>query len=184
MDRRDFIQKSLLASVAAAAGSASLARAQGFVPAHNWDGYNFGSGPAITDRLNQGPFPTYKPEHVVPGSDVIMATTPSRERVPNYGMGLATYLCDEAGPAYRQNESLEKSLEKLVALPLTDVLYVRLDWRDMQSRPGRLDPCRHWKIAFDLARQYGKRIGFRIQLMSPVIKPQSMPDFLLDKVPL
>lgn len=184
MDRRDFIQKSLLASVAAAAGSASLAKAQGFVPAHNWDGYNFGSGPAITDRLNQGPFPTYKPEQVVPGSDVIMATTPSRKRVPNYGMGLATYLCDEAGPAYKQNESLEKSLEKLVALPLTDVLYVRLDWRDMQSRPGRLDPCEHWKIAFDLARQYGKRIGFRIQLMSPVIKPQSMPDFLLDKVPL
>ena len=62
MDRRDFIQKSLLASVAAAAGSASLAKAQGFVPVHNWDGYNFGSGPAITDRLNQGPFPTYKPE--------------------------------------------------------------------------------------------------------------------------
>ena len=26
------------------------------VPAHNWDRYDFGSGPVVTDRLNQGPF--------------------------------------------------------------------------------------------------------------------------------
>ena len=184
MDRRRFIRNGMLASAAAAAGATGRAQAQAFVPAHNWEGYDFGPGPAITDRLNQGPFPTYKPEQVVPGADVIMATTPSRAPVPNYGMGLATYLCDEAGPARKGGESLERSLEKLVRLPIGDVLYVRLDWRDMQRRPGRLDPCEHWKIAFDLARQYGKRIGFRIQLMSPVIQPQSMPDFLLDKVPL
>jgi hypothetical protein len=26
------------------------------VPWHRWDGYDFGPGPAVTDRLNQGPF--------------------------------------------------------------------------------------------------------------------------------
>ena len=88
------------------------------------------------------------------------------------------------GPPPKKNESLEKSLEKLVKYSLGDQLYIRLDWRDIQSKPGSLDLCEHWKIAFDLARQYNKRIGFRVQLMSPVIEPQSMPDFLLDKVPL
>lgn len=181
MNRRSFIQKAALASVAA---HTLHGKANAFVPAHNWDGYDFGSGPAITNRLNQGPFPTYAPEDVVPGADVIMATTPSKKRVPNYGMGLTTYLCDEAGPAKKENEPLAKSLEKLVAFSLTDVLYIRLDWRDIQSKPGKLDFCDHWKIAFDLAKQYNKRIGFRIQLMSPDIVPESMPDFLLKKVPL
>ena len=181
MNRRNFLQNSVLASLAAGVMPDS---AKAFVPAHNWDGYDFGGGPAITNRLNQGPFPTYKPEDVISGAEVIMATTPSKKRVPNYGMGLATYLCDEMGPARKAGESLEKSPEKLVSMPLTDVLYMRLDWRDIQQKPGRLDFCDHWKIAFDLARQYNKRIGLRVQLMSPEIQPQSMPDFLLGKVPL
>lgn len=184
MDRRDFIQKSIFATGAAGIVGSTGIKAGSFVPAHNWDGYDFGSGPAITNRLNQGPFPTYKPEQVVPGSDVIMATTPSKVKVPNYGMGLTTYLCDEAGPARKENESLKTSLEKLIKLPLSDVLYIRLDWRDIQSKAGKLDLCDHWKIAFDLAEQYNKRISFRVQLMSPVIEPQSMPDFLLNKVPM
>jgi hypothetical protein len=181
MNRRNFISKAALASMAA--GMLPEA-ANAFVPAHNWEGYDFGAGPIITNRLNQGPFPSYLPEDVVPGAEVIMATTPSKKRVPNYGMGLTTYLCDEMGPAKKEGESLEKSLEKLVACSLTDLLYLRVDWRDVQSKPGKLDLCAHWKIAFDLAKQYNKRIGFRIQLMSPDIVPESMPDFLLKKVPL
>ncbi|MEP7257052.1 MAG: hypothetical protein ABI687_01665 [Flavitalea sp.] len=181
MNRRNFLQNTTLASIAAGAIPAS---AKAFVPAHNWDGYNFGAGPIITDRLNQGPFPSYLPEEVVPNAEVIMATTPSKKRVPNYGMGMTTYLCDEIGPAKKENETLEKSLEKLISLSLTDVLYIRLDWRDIQKKPGKLDFCNHWKIAFDLAKQYNKRIGLRIQLMNPEIEPEAMPDFLKGKVPL
>ena len=181
MNRRNFLQRGALATLAT---GALPNQANTFVPAHNWDGYDFGRGPAITDRLNQGPFPSYKPEEVVPGAEVIMATTPSKKRISNYGMGMTTYLCDELGPGRRENEPLEKSLEKLVRLSLGDVLYLRVDWRDIQSKPGRLDFCDHWKIAFDLAKQYNKRIGLRVQLMSPEIEPQSMPDFLLNKVPL
>ncbi|MEP6737155.1 MAG: hypothetical protein ABJA70_16645 [Chryseolinea sp.] len=181
MKRRSFLQKGALASLVAGALPVS---ADAFVPAHNWDGYDFGKGPVITDRLNQGPFPTYEPENVVPGADVIMATTPSKKRVHNYGMGLATYLCDEMGPPKKPGETLERSLERLVSMSLSDVLYMRVDWRDIQSKPGKLDFCNHWKIAFDLAKQYNKRIGLRVQLMSPDIEPQSMPDFLTGKVPL
>jgi len=182
MNRRTFFQKSAVASIIAS--QAVPAKANAFVPAHNWDGYDFGKGPTITSRLNQGPFPSYKPEEVISGGDVIMATTPSLERVSNYGMGMTTYLCDEVGPPKVRNESLEKSMEKLVSLSLGDLLYMRVDWRDIQRQPGKLDFCDHWKIAFDLAKQYNKRIGLRIQLMSPDIAPQSMPDFLTDKVPL
>ena len=45
----------------------------------------------MQDRLNQGPFPA----DLYPSWNVVMALTPSDEVVPNFGMGLITYLCDE-----------------------------------------------------------------------------------------
>ena len=74
MDRRAFLKT---AGVAGVAGGIAGPPTAAFVPTHNWDKYDFGSGPPITDRLNQGPFPQYPPEEVVPGSSVVMATTPS-----------------------------------------------------------------------------------------------------------
>ena len=58
MQRRDFLKSSAL--LAATAGAAAKT-AKADVPAHNWGKYDFGSGPKITDRLNQGPFPQYPP---------------------------------------------------------------------------------------------------------------------------
>ena len=67
----------LLKMGAACLGTAAAARpASAFVPAHNWDGYNWGTAPPVKDRLYQGPFPQYPPEQVLPGSEVVMATTP------------------------------------------------------------------------------------------------------------
>ena len=54
------------------------------VPPHNFDKFDFGSGPDVLDRLNQGPFPT----DLYPSWNVVMAVTPSEEPVANYGMGL------------------------------------------------------------------------------------------------
>ena len=64
MDRREFLRT---AGVTGVAGGIAGAPATAFVPAHNWDKYDFGSGPPIADRLNQGPFPQYPPEEVIPG---------------------------------------------------------------------------------------------------------------------
>ncbi|MGW8317243.1 MAG: hypothetical protein ACWGNV_16725, partial [Bacteroidales bacterium] len=153
------------------------------VAPHNWDGYDFGPRPAGANRLNQGPFSAYGPDATAPGADVVMITGPSLTPVRNPGMGLVTYLCDEAGPPNVPGEPLEQSMEELAAFPLGDKLYLRVDWRDIQQRPGRLDFPDHWKIAFDLAARYGKKVGFRIQLMSPVIEGHSMPEFLSRKVP-
>jgi len=71
-------RRRLLQLAAAAAGAASAPRAApAFVPAHGWDGYDWGTAPEVPDRLNQGPFPQYPPEEVLPGSEVVMATTPA-----------------------------------------------------------------------------------------------------------
>src|ERR1035441_5458594 len=48
-------RRQLLGTTAAALAAQPLLRAD--VPDHLWQGYDFGRGPQVTDRLNQGPFP-------------------------------------------------------------------------------------------------------------------------------
>ena len=59
MDRRNFLKTG--GTVALLSGVAAH-QAGAFVPAHMWEKYDFGSGPAVKDRLNQGPFPIYPRE--------------------------------------------------------------------------------------------------------------------------
>ena len=96
-----------------------------------------------------------------------MATTASNEVIPGFGMGLITYLCDEVGPPAKPGERLEKSLEDLARFPLGTKLYLRVNWKDVQRKPGRLDLCEHWQIAFDLAKRYDKRLGLRVMMSNP-----------------
>ncbi|MGH9493695.1 MAG: hypothetical protein ACRD3B_01755 [Candidatus Sulfotelmatobacter sp.] len=150
------------------------------IPPHNFDKYDFGGGPAVADRLYQGPFSADD----YPSWDVKMALTASHEVVPNYGMGLITYVCDEVGPGRKEGESLEQSIENLVKLPLGSKLYLRVNWKDVQQRPGRLDFCEHWKLTFELAKKYQKRIGFRVMLSNPDIPDSPLPEFLRGKIPM
>jgi hypothetical protein len=171
------------AALAALAGAGPSATAD--VPVHLWAGYDFGPPPRVADRLNQGPFGVDQDE----GWYTIETTTPSREPVRNFGLGLVGYTWEENGPALavRQNAStLEAEVEKLASLPFVDVLYIRCDWRDVQSRPGRLDLHPVWRTTLDAARRHGLRVGFRVQLSSPELQPAtlSIPDFLSAKVPL
>jgi hypothetical protein len=75
VQRRDFLK----IGVASAAATRGIAKAD--VPAHNWGNYDFGSGPKVSERLNQGPFPQYPPAAVIPTDDVVMTTTPSDDVV-------------------------------------------------------------------------------------------------------
>ena len=154
--------------------------AAAYVPAHNFDKYDFGSGPAIKDRLNQGPFPA----DLYPSWTVVMALTPSRDVVSNRGMGLVTYLCDEVGLLRPNGMSLDAALEDLARFPLGTNLYIRVNWKDIQQRPGRLDPSEIWKTSFALAKQYGKRVGFRVMISNPDIAGYALPDFIREKVPM
>ena len=178
MNRRSFLQT---AGVAGAGLVPTAAHA--YIPEHNWEKYDWGSGPAVKDRLYQGPFPQYPPAAVVPDSDVVMATTPSNDIVSNYGMGLVVYVSGDTGPPRIPGESLETSIEDLVKIPFTQKIYIRPNWREVQKRPGKLDYPDWWKITFDLAKKYNKRVGFRIMLENPDFPEPGMPEFLMEKVP-
>src|SRR6185369_2453767 len=134
MDRRNFIK------AGAALGlieSVSLTRAQE-VPSHNWSGYDFGSGPIAPDRLNQGPFGIEQDE----GWYTILVTSQANKPVKNFGLGLIGYTWEEGGPslaARAGKETVEQHVEKMASLPFVDVLYIRCDWRHVQSAPGRLN---------------------------------------------
>lgn len=177
MQRRSFLKTSGAAAVLAGITPPFLSAN---VPTHNFDGYSFGSGPQAADRLYQGPFSADE----YASWQVVMATTPSADVVPNFGMGLVTYMCDEVGPGQKAGESLAQSLENLARLPLGSKLYIRVNWKDLQTRPGRLDPCEHWKITFDLARRFQKRVGLRVMMSNPDVAGPTLPDFLLDKIPM
>ena len=179
MRRRDFVKTGL-----GLAASSRLAPMWADVPDHMWEGYNFVS-PPVTNRLDQGPFGIMQDE----GWFTIFATQPSRDHIRNFGTGLVGYAWEENGPALGAQcgrETLEQSVEKMASLPFVDVLYIRCDWRDVQTSPGKLSLSPVWDATFDAAKRHNLGIGFRIQMSSPNIQPQklSIPDFLREKVPI
>ena len=181
MQRRDFLKSSVALAVAAELGAT---KTQGFVPAHNWEKYDFGSGPPVTDRLNQGPFPQYPPEALIPNDEVLMTTTPSEEVVPNYGKGLITYITADMGTEEIKSDNIPEAIEELVRFPLGQHLYVRPTWREIQPRPGRLVLPDYLQLVFNLAKKNNKRVGLRIQMSAPDYWHQpALPDFVVDKVP-
>ena len=115
MDRRNFLKTAAIAGIAGGVGAPA---ATAYVPAHNWGHYDFGAGPRITDRLNQGPFPQYPPEAIFPGGDVVMATTPSNEVVPNYGKGLVTYIAGDLGRAEIKSRTSSGPSKRWLRCPL------------------------------------------------------------------
>jgi hypothetical protein len=181
MLRRDFLKSSVALAAAVELGAGE---AHGLVRAHNWGNYDFGSGPPVKDRLNQGPFPQYPPDAVIPTDEVVMTTTASEEVVPNYGKGLITYITADSGTDEIKSDNIPQAIEDLVRFPLGQQLYIRPTWREIQPRPGRLELPDYVKLIFDLAKKNNKRIGFRVQMSAPDYKNQpALPDLVLDKVP-
>lgn len=181
MRRRDFLRAS-----AAMTGALTMAasRAEAMVRAHNWEKYDFGSGPTVSERLNQGPFPQYPPDAAIPSDDVVMATTPSDDVVPNYGKGLITYITADMGAEEIKGDNLYQEIEELVRFPLGQQLYIRPTWREVQPRPGRLDLPDYLKFVFATAKKSNKRIGLRIQMSAPdYTHAPALPDFVLERVP-
>ena len=80
MKRREFIKTS--AAAGAALGLAPTLMS--WVPQHNWHNYDFGPGPKVTDRLYQGPIPSYAPEDYF-GEEpmVIQYTMPGKQLLNN-----------------------------------------------------------------------------------------------------
>src|SRR3954468_3065324 len=137
------------------------------------------------ERLNQGPFDIEQDE----GWQTILFTTPSEKPLRNPGFGLVGYSWEESGPslaARAGRETLEQHVEKISSLPFVDVLYIRCDWRNVQSRPGRLDLDPVWRLTLDAAKRKGLRVAFRVQLSNTSFQPDevALPAFLRDRIPL
>src|ERR1700745_388523 len=164
MQRRDFLKSTVAAAVAAEPG---IRKAQAKVPVHNWGNFNFGCGAQVTDRLNQGPFPQYPPDAVIPADDVVMTTTPSEDVVPNYGKGLVTYITADSGTEEIKSDNIPRAMEDLIRFPLGQQLYIRPPWREVQPRAGRLEMPDYLKLVFELAKKNNKRVGLRVQMCAP-----------------
>jgi hypothetical protein len=119
-----------------------------------------------------------------PGWQVVMATMPSDEPVPNFGMGLTAYIIGDLLPKRKGNESVRETIEKIVQIPMASKLYIRPTWRQMQNQRGKLDLFEHWQITLELAEKYNKRVGFRVMLANPDSEEATLPDFVLENVPM
>lgn len=179
MDRRDFLKS----SIAAGAFVGLSPALQGWVPSHNWDKYDFGSGPVVTDRLYQGPFPQYEPENFFGGS-VVQYTTPGKQLINCFGMGMTSYISGDYGSPVVPGKTLEQTIDGLFRFPLATKVYIRPNWRHIQKKAGKLDFDDYWKITMEKAEQYGKRVGFRIMLNNPDIVENALPEFMLKKLKL
>ena len=174
MNRRTFFQS--VASTLAAAPIAGLGQAcpPSVTPAF-----------PVRHRLDQGPFDIEQDE----GWRTALFTTPSEKPLRNPGLGLVGYTWEENGPSLAVRagrKSLEQQIEEIASVPFVDTLYIRCDWRNVQSRRGRLDLDPVWRLTLDAATRHGLRVAFRIQLSNPEFQPRqiALPEFLRARVPL
>ena len=178
MRRRDLLKAAVVLPSAALVTKAD-------VPSHLGQDSEFLSGPSVRERLNQGPFDIDQDQ----GWQTVLYTTPSERPIRNPGLGLVGYAWEESGPslaARAGRETLERHVEKISSLPFVDVLYIRCDWRNVQSRSGRLDLEPVWHLTLDAAKRVGLRVAFRIQLSNTSFQPEqvALPEFLRDRIPL
>lgn len=139
----------------------------------------------IRERLGQGPFDIDQDQ----GWRTALFTTASEKPLRNPGLGLVGYTWEESGPSLAVRaggKTLERQVEEIASLPFVDVLYIRCDWRNVQSRPGRLDLDPVWPLTLDAAKRHGLRVGFRVQLSNPEFQPReiALPEFLRSRIPL
>lgn len=148
-------------------------------PARDWNNHDSCCAPGAADRLDQGPFDIHQDQ----GWRTLITTTPSNAHIRNHGLGLVGYAWEENAPsiaARKGTQTLAEAVEKMAGLPFVDVLYIRCDWRDVQSKAGSLDWNPVWDLTLGAARRHGQRFAFRIQLSNPEFQPDeiALPKFL------
>ena len=177
MKRREFIKTGLAAGAAVGLAPAL----QSWIPSHNWEGYDFGGGPKVQDRLFQGPFSQYEPEAFY-GGGVIQYTTPGKQLVNCFGMGMTSYISGDLGAPIVEGKTLDETIDGLFAFPLATKAYIRPNWKHVQKVAGKLEFDDYWKITMEKADKYNKAVGFRIMMNAPDIMDNTLPDFIHNKI--
>jgi hypothetical protein len=175
MQRRTLLKSAALLAARAPASSAGQL----------FDRQELRPPPSTGDRLDQGPFDIDQDR----GWLTLLFTTPSEKPQRNPGLGLVGYTWEESGPSLAVRagrETLERHVESLSSLPFVDVLYIRCDWRHVQTRSGSLTLHPIWDVTLDAARRHGLRVAFRVQLSNPEVQPDhlALPEFLRAHVPV
>lgn len=111
---------------------------------------------------------------------------PAVGAIPNPGMGISAYVhSDHMEPTQDVNNLLtldKATFNRFAALPYNDNFYLRLEWRDVQKKKGKLDLPDDWKWTMEAAEKYGKRWSFRIMNFMPQSTSRNgLPDFLQGK---
>ena len=139
----------------------------------------------VADRLNQGPFDIEQDQ----GWQIVLFTTPSERPLRNPGLGLVGYTWEESGPslaARAGRETLEQHVEKISSLPFVDVLYIRCDWRNVQSR-ARTARSRSG-LGLDDGRGQAQRTSRRVSdsVSNTSFQPEqvALPPFLRERIPM
>jgi hypothetical protein len=176
MERRDLLKNAVLLA------SVSTGRPDALFRVQSKPG-DF--SPRSANRLDQGPFHIDQDE----GWRTILFTSPSEKPLRNPGLGLVGYVWEENGPsvAARQGrETIEQHVENIATLPFVDVLYIRCDWKHVQSKPGDLHLAPFWPLALDAAKRHDLKVAFRVQLSNPEFQPGALalPQFLLPRIPM
>ena len=132
----------------------AMGAAAAFVPAHNWDRHDWGIGAAGPRPPQPGTVPAVPARGGAAGVRRGDGDDASDEIVPGYGKGLVTYVTGDFGGRDlrgRRRGQGHRGLRRRSRLG--QKLYVRPTWRELQKRPGRLDPDEYWKLAFAIAKQ-------------------------------
>jgi hypothetical protein len=113
---------------------------------------------------------------------------PAEGYVANPGMGINCYSYsdhmhkpdDQSVPPSPLPRS---TFDRMARLPFCDNIYIRVEWRDIQSRKGKLKRMDAWDWTLDAVARLGKRWSFRIMQCSPhSMREHSLPDFLEGKL--
>lgn len=115
----------------------------------------------------------------------------AEDYVPNPGMGFIGYahsdhMCKGKFNRSEYNLPSREDLERLISNPYCNNVYLRVEWRDVQTEKGKLNFIPLWEETIELCRKYGKTWSFRIMSASNANRYEKagLPPFLFDKVTL
>lgn len=112
---------------------------------------------------------------------------PTDDAIPNPGMGLVCYgYSDHMFIASRQDQQAlpldRATFDRAAALPHSDHIYLRYEWRDVQTAAGKLTIPDAWSWALEHCEKHGKGWSFRIMPAMPHSAFEySLPEFLIGK---
>ena len=132
-----------------------------------------GRGPAVRDRLNQGPFDIDQDQ----GWRTVLFTTPSERPLRNPGLGLVGYAWEESGPSLAAEPAGKHSTarrQNLQSCPLS-MCSTSAATGGMFSRARDASiSIRFGNLTLDAAKRKGLRVAFRIQLSNTSFQPEQV----------